>query len=353
MDRKSVIKELLDVPFSFIIIKYDYHIEGKLDSIIYESKEISEGSYTIALVKDNQLVINVPESFDLLIIDIKTRNVLCTLKGHTHYISRIKILDDNRIVSVSYNGVIKIWNQGVCRHTFIRKGFIDRMIIKDNRIISTNDIGEINVCNPDTGVCELSILNNKPVSAILIMNDIIITSSRNFENNIHPIKIWKSGQLIHTLLGHTANIFEMQILSPNRIVSASADRTLRIWNLATYTCEHVLEGHTDSVTSLLVLPDHTIISGSIDTTIRIWKHRRNVTVLEGHDLEVYKLKLLPDGRLISSDLCSSFRIWNLETYTCEVIIHAHRSIVESFIILKEGGIISIGSEYDKFIKLWK
>ena len=56
-----------------------------------------------------------------------------------------------------------------------------------------------------------------------------------------------------------------------RVVSASADNTLIVWQLTSGEAERVLRGHEGYVTSAVVTPDGIrVISGSLDATIRVW-----------------------------------------------------------------------------------
>ena len=55
------------------------------------------------------------------------------------------------------------------------------------------------------------------------------------------------------------------------IVTASDDRTARIWNTATGECEAELEGHSNSVTSAVFSPDGMhVVTASDDHTTWIW-----------------------------------------------------------------------------------
>jgi hypothetical protein len=56
-----------------------------------------------------------------------------------------------------------------------------------------------------------------------------------------------------------------------RVVSASDDKTLRIWSAATGQELQRFEGHTDEVSAMAVSADGSrILSGSHDTTVRLW-----------------------------------------------------------------------------------
>ena len=52
-----------------------------------------------------------------------------------------------------------------------------------------------------------------------------------------------------------------------RLFSASADKTIRVWDIDTRRCEHVLEDHTRPVLSLAISGGR-LYSGSYDYTIK-------------------------------------------------------------------------------------
>jgi WD40 repeat protein len=60
------------------------------------------------------------------------------------------------------------------------------------------------------------------------------------------------------------------IIRDGRVVSASRDATLRVWDLHTGSELQRLEGHTDSVEAAVVTGDGRVISASEDRTLRVW-----------------------------------------------------------------------------------
>ena len=71
---------------------------------------------------------------------------------------------------------------------------------------------------------------------------------------------------MQTLEGHSRGVSSAQF-SPDgtNIVSASGDKTVRVWSVATGECVQTLEGHSSWVTSAQFSPDGTnIVSASDD-----------------------------------------------------------------------------------------
>jgi hypothetical protein len=119
-----------------------------------------------------------------------------------------------------------------------------------------------------------------------------------------------------SLLGHTRHVYFVAF-SPDgkRVVSASLDETIRIWNSETGDMAlGPLAGHTGLVYSAMFSPDgRHIVSASRDKTIRIWNSETGEMVLgplEGHTNAVYSAVFSPDGRLIlSASADRTIRIW--------------------------------------------
>ena len=66
------------------------------------------------------------------------------------------------------------------------------------------------------------------------------------------------------------------------VVTASADKTARIWRVETGECIHMLQGHDEWVRSAMFNPDGAhIVTTSLDGTVRIWD------VADGRQLFLY------------------------------------------------------------------
>jgi hypothetical protein len=99
-----------------------------------------------------------------------------------------------------------------------------------------------------------------------------------------------------------------------RIVTASNDKTARIWDARSGAQLTVLLGHGDVIGSAAYSPDGTrIVTASFDKTARIWDARTGtpLAVLLGHGDPVRSVAYSPDGtRIVTASLDKTARIWD-------------------------------------------
>jgi dynein assembly factor with WDR repeat domains 1 len=82
-----------------------------------------------------------------------------------------------------------------------------------------------------------------------------------------------TGACLAVLIGHEGEISKV-CFNPQgqKILTASSDKTARLWDVESGECLQVLEGHTDEIFSCAFNYDgDIIITGSKDNTCRIWK----------------------------------------------------------------------------------
>lgn len=130
------------------------------------------------------------------------------------------------------------------------------------------------------------------------------------------IRLWNiaTGDIVKTFDGHSDYISSV-VFSPNGkyIVSASADRTIRLWNVKNGECVKVFTGHTNEVLSALFSPNSKyIVSASSDRTVRIWSvaDGKCIRILDGHTDKVYSASFSSDGKfIVSSSNDGNIKLW--------------------------------------------
>jgi WD40 repeat protein len=118
--------------------------------------------------------------------------------------------------------------------------------------------------------------------------------------------------------GHEGGVRDASFSSDARFaVSASDDRTIRVWDLETGKCLQVFNGHGKSVTCVQFTPDRRfVLSGSEDKTLRLWEltSGRCLRVLEGHFNDILCAHLDPTGKYaVCGGWGKTVQLWNLAT----------------------------------------
>ena len=113
----------------------------------------------------------------------------------------------------------------------------------------------------------------------------------------HTIRLWTTitdaCECIGVLIGHDDYI-NCVLIEDAYVLSCSADKTIRKWDMATCSCVAVLEGHESTVNRIICTGDF-IFSSSYDRTARCWDFVSGEFVREfrGHRRSVYPLVFIP------------------------------------------------------------
>ncbi|KAL6782481.1 hypothetical protein ACKKBG_A06945 [Auxenochlorella protothecoides x Auxenochlorella symbiontica] len=157
----------------------------------------------------------------------------------------------------------------------------------------------------------------------------------------------QSANILH---GHDEIVWALQPAPGGRLFSASADRTIRAWDVASARCLGVLSGHTRPVLAL-ALAGGRLFSGSYDHRIIEWcpESFRALRTLEGHHDAVRALATAPGGRLVSGSYDASVRVWDVEAGACCGVLVGHAGPVRALAVC--AGAVFSGS-YDASIRAW-
>ncbi len=139
------------------------------------------------------------------------------------------------------------------------------------------------------------------------------------ENGVVELWSWPGRKLLGRLEGHADVVYDVVWLAGGKgLVTASADRTLRVWDGGTRKAIKTLTGHSGPVLALALAPDSKwLCSGSADQTIRVWKTAdwSLARSLDNHLGPVHSLAFRPGGEegrpayLASAGGDSTVRIW--------------------------------------------
>ncbi|WP_437278470.1 protein kinase [Sorangium sp. So ce375] len=158
------------------------------------------------------------------------------------------------------------------------------------------------------------------------------------------------------LRGHEDRI-RSAVFSPDgkRIITASDDKTARVWNADGTGEPLVLRGHEDVLNSAEFSPDgERIVTASWDRTVRVWNAdgTGEPLVLRGHDDTVYSAAFSPDGkRIITASDDKTARVWNADGTGEPLVLRGHEDGVCSAAFSPDGKRI-VTASHDKTVRVW-
>lgn len=180
------------------------------------------------------------------------------------------------------------------------------------------------------------------------------------------VRVWdvSTGSTDRAFSGHSGAVFGVCALGSDgaRVVSASEDTTLRVWDVSTGECARVLAGHGAGVTCVCAIggEGELIVSGSRDATLRVWDagSSESVRELRGHTAAVFGVCALgPGTRVVSASRDSTLRVWVVSTGSCERSLTGHGAGVNGVCSLPEssgwgGGARVASASADRTVRVW-
>ncbi|KAF3926368.1 Beta-TrCP [Arthrobotrys entomopaga] len=160
----------------------------------------------------------------------------------------------------------------------------------------------------DAAVRQIQLGNNRLIEPSQLPHYIQLAGHSRPTKDLPPLT------LIHTLIGHNAAVNAIQ-LNGDEVVSASGDRSIKLWDLKTGYCEKTFVGHKKGI-ACIQYDGVKIVSGSSDKSIRVWDRTSQAEIarLEGHEGLVRTVQAGGpfNARIVSGGYDETIRIWRRE-----------------------------------------
>jgi len=341
-----------------IIIDYDYIFQGE---ILYSLNTNNNHHNHMAYLNDGRLVTTYTnntlkiwgETYNTYHNTMnckKRRFETLILKGHINAIKSIHILDNNMILSISYDKTMKIWDSNT--------GFCENDINLDHTYyVNPKQISDDIIClvsNQPMIIDMLEFWNLKTKEKIdglhirfsvhsFISDRRILTVYNNHLytydlNNFTVISDINFRDFRTKTLLYIPNNEEFQLISTN--INGSR---LHFWKLPLDVDNPIPEitiKQDNMINYLSLLKDDLLVMGSsggiiriidiktINKFIEISKLNKKIKInkifndkfekLKEHACKITDTKILPDGRLVSRSMDGNIRIWDIENKHCDI-----------------------------------
>merc|ERR1712000_77634 len=164
------------------------------------------------------------------------------------------------------------------------------------------------------------------------------------------------------LVGHANNVCTLDVsLGGTFVVSGGWDGQARVWNLNKWETEFQLQGHDGNVWSAIAFDDRTVVTASADKGIRIFDLRQASAgeampkfTIQTPDV-VRALCRVPQNHPSGADIASAsndgiIRLWKLNGQQVAELA-GHESFIYSLAALPSGEIASSGE--DRTVRIWR
>jgi WD40 repeat protein len=170
------------------------------------------------------------------------------------------------------------------------------------------------------------------------------------------VKIWDvdSGKEVHNLKGHSDSVSSISFSENGKfLASGSGDKTVIVWDVDSGKEFRKLEGHSAWVTSVSFFGNQNIASGSQDYTTRIFNMETNkVKILKKQNKKISSVSFSTDGRyLVTGDYNHDVLIWNVDNAELFRELRGHTKIVNSVCFSPNGRYVASGSN-DATVRIW-
>lgn len=231
--------------------------------------------------------------------------------------------DGKRIVKAAFDGVVTVWDAG------------------SNQIIK-----------PDLFPCKWYSINGNGIALSPDGNHLVAACS---SNNMAGVLDLTTGNALK--LAHDDDVNSAAYnASGTQIVTASKDKTARIWDAASGALLFKLTGHTDSVYRAAFSPDGTrVVTASLDHTARVWNAATGTLLyppLSEHTGQVTSAAFSPDGkRIVTASQDKTARLWDAATGAPMATLTGHTNLVITAVFSPDGSRIATAS-WDNTARLW-
>jgi WD40 repeat protein len=198
--------------------------------------------------------------------------------GHSNQIRKIIKQDDNTIISCSDDATIKAWvldsYEADCAYSLTgHEDKINDILLLDlydnNSLISVSDDRSMRLWNLEMKEC-VNAIKTQDIQTSLgrLRNGKFMVGGEDGSINIFNIE---GLEFIFSINAHTEPV-ELLYESPftGDIISGGQDNLVKLFKVDDGNCIKILEGHKNTILNVIQLDENNILTASVDKTIKIW-----------------------------------------------------------------------------------
>jgi cytochrome c553 len=251
-------------------------------------------------------------------------------------------------------GALKVPGATVARQVVVQS-FAD--LVRELRLGSPFQAGVVGQDLPDnTGEVDPLEAQSSPANAAALSPDGRFVA---FASADKTVRLWdvEGNRDVRRCIGHTASVWSVAF-SPNgkRLLSGSKDATLRLWDVESGRELRKFEGHDDLITCVAFAPDgKRALSGSFDSEVYLWDLDKGELIDDFHFgaavKYVHHVAFAPDGK--RALVCADRGVFVIDAASGKVVqtLRGHTQAAVAAVFAADGRqVLSAGD--DATMRLW-
>jgi WD40 repeat protein len=320
-------------------------------------------SYVLGAVfsSDSRLVLTTSTDHSARISNSVTGSEIAILSGHgDSVVFGAFSPDGNRVLTVSADGTARIWDAKITGDVLTLEGHRDSVWTfdfnrDDSRELTASDDHTVRMWDSTNFGEQADVFEfGDSVNSAVFSPD-----GKSFAAGLDDgsaVIVYLGTRRRLKLTGHSARV---NCVSFNKdqhyILTASDDRTARLWDVESGKMIQVFEGHTANVNTAVFSHDGgLVLTASDDKTMRIWdsKTGRELKRFEGHQARINQAVFAPDDQaVLSASWDNTARLWDVASGKQIREFRGHRGPVNSASFSPDGKRI-VTASWDKSARIW-
>ncbi len=273
----------------------------------------------LLLLKDGRTLVTASTDNTVRFWDLDAGRLVRTLSDHTNVVKALTMTTDQEIlISAGDDRTIRFWTMAEGRPLVTLANAhavpIKALEVSNNGklMVSADSDGTIylwNLVGPDGRIDPQHLTTTGPTRTLQAdgtVNDLRFTRDDSYlVSGGKSLHMWDMENLEQpaTLEGHAPLTFinRLDISDDNRIlVSASSDKTVRLWNLADQTLYATLPGHQSYVNDVRI-DGSRLWSSDANNTILVWdlNQQTYVETITGFNTDIWRFAVQPNGHIVT------------------------------------------------------
>ena len=320
--------------------------QQRLDTIIYQLAFSPDGRHALAAAQNRVAYL----------IDVETKR-LTPLRGHSDQVAQVAFFPNGkRMVSGSWDGDVIFWDVATQRQQHVLKSgprsVQSLRISKDGATLITAGLDGIARVWSTSSYKMLRELDHGAGSARAEVSPDgrhIVTVGR-----LGNVTVWRmtDGEQVRSWKAHDGPVTDIHFnRKGDRVLTASADATAKVFEFATGKQLLSLEGHEGLVRTAAYTSKQQIVTASRNGGIRVYGALSG-ELLRTFDYETGSVHITPhpDGERVMASSLSHLMLWRIDRRQPQQM-RAHRKGIYGVSVSPDGNIIATGS-YDHNVMLW-